>query len=332
MIQIELKVGGNELAKVLHFYGLLESNDNEFKIVCPFHEDINASMKINLNDGSFYCFGCAKSGDAMKFVALVNSEMDELKACIEYFKILKSKEVKQIQVQRKAKVKQDNKQALIEAEDYYVGLKTIDWNKEQSPEKGYMLKRGFTANTLNKCKAKLTYNNAYPIVFPMKDLGRFRGWVCRTTNKKIEEKRKYLYNEGFSRRNTLVGDYDAKVVVLVEGYMDRLKFKQFGAKKVAAILGWKITEQQISKLKEQGVEYIVSALDNDTCGKKGTEYLKKFFKVIRFQYPSEVKDPGEMDQRSFDVANQKTKNLYREAINNEFSRRDKKASGQVRSK
>lgn len=300
----------------MHYYGLLEGED-EFKIVCPFHEDINASMQISLHNNFFYCHGCAKSGDALQFVMNVNKGMDDLKACKEYYKILRSKEVKHIHIEgRQAKAKADNKQALVEAEDYYFGLKTIDWTREKCDEKDYMLKRGFSATTLNKCKAKLTYNNAYPIVFPMFDLGKFRGWVCRTTNKRIEQKRKYLYNEGFSRRNTLVGDYNGKVVVLVEGYMDRLKFIQFGAHKVAAILGWKITAQQISKLKEQGVEYVISALDNDSCGNRGTEYLKQFFKVIRFQYPKGVKDPGEMDQRTFDVANKKTKQMYKEAIRN----------------
>lgn len=312
MISIENKPSQDALAKVLHYYGLLEGED-EFKIVCPFHQDVNASMQITLHENFFYCHGCAKSGDALQFVLYVNNKMDSLQACMEYYKILKSKTVKHIHVEKRAKIKSDNKQALIEAHDYYFGLKNVNWIKEQCDEKDYMIKRGFTPSTLNKCKAKLTYNNSYPIIFPMFDLGHFRGWVCRTTNKSIEQKRKYLYNEGFSRRNTLVGDYNAKVVVLVEGYMDRLKFKQFGAKKVAAILGWKVTEQQITKLKEQGVDFVISALDNDTCGEKGTAYLRKFFKVIRFQYPKGIKDPGDMDQKTFDIANQKTKKLYKEA-------------------
>ena len=311
----------NSLAKVLHYYGLLEGDD-EFKIVCPFHNDINASMQISLHDNFFYCHGCAKSGDALQFVLIVNKKMDALEACKEYYKILRSKEVKHLHFgNRKGRIKPDNKQALVEASDYYYGLKTIDWVKESNPEKDYMLKRGFSPKALNACKAKLTYNPMYPIVFPMIDSGEFKGWVCRTTTKRIEAKRKYLYNEGFSRRNTLVGDYSGKVVVLVEGYMDRLKFIQFGSKKVVAILGWKITSQQISKLKAKGVKYIISALDNDTCGRKGTAYLRQFFKVIRFQYPKKVKgkkikDPGDMDQVTFDKANKKTKQLYKEAVCN----------------
>jgi hypothetical protein len=56
-------------------------------------------------------------------------------------------------------------------------------------------------------------------------------------------------------------------------------------------------------------------LDNDKCGKQGTEYLKGFFKVIRFQFPEGCKDPGEMTYEQFKIANQKTKKLYRRIKN-----------------
>lgn len=301
---------GEILAKVMHYYGLLEG-DGEFKIVCPFHDDVNASMKVNLHDGSFYCFGCNVSGDALKFVTLVNKDKDDLQACIELYRIVRSTKVNSIKVNRTSKPKPDDKQALIEAYDYYTGLRSVNWSKEECDEGSYMAKRGFTPRALTKCKAKLTYNDSYPIIFPLLDLGEFRGWVCRTTTKKIEEKRKYLYNTGFSRRNTIVGSYKAKVVVLVEGYMDYLKMKQFGVKNVAAILGWKLTEQQVTKLKNAGVETIISALDQDLCGNKGTKYAEQFFHVIRFQFPANIKDPGDLNQKLFDIANNKTKRLYR---------------------
>jgi DNA primase len=315
VVRIELKIGGHKLEKVMCYYDLLEG-DSEFKIVCvlPPHQDVNASLKINLIDGSFYCFGCGKSGNALDFVKYVNAgRLDELEACMKYFKILHSSKVRSIKPVKRTKIKEDNIQSNIEASDYYFGLKTINWKQDESDEKAYMQKRGFSARTLIKCRAKLNYSSSsYPIIFPMFDLDEFRGWVCRTTKPAIEKQRKYLYNEGFSRSNTLVGDYSAEAVVLVEGYMDRLKFIQFGVSKVAAILGWKITDQQIAKLKKQGVKYIISALDNDKCGRLGTTYLKKHFdNVIRFQFPDGIKDPGDMNQASFDIANNKTKQIFR---------------------
>lgn len=302
---VEIASGG-ELAKVMHYYGMLEG-ESEFKIVCPFHQDVNASMKINVVDNSFFCFGCNVSGDALKFVLLMNKSLGELEACKKYYKILRSKKVRAIKIKHRVKNKIENAQALDEAHDYYFGLKTIDW-KEQTTALKYMQGRGFTSASLKKCKAKVNdCSKNYPLIFPMFDNDEFKGWVCRTMDKQIEKKRKYLYNKGFSRANTLVGKYAGKkVVVIVEGYMDRLKMLQNGCKNVVAILGWKMTDQQIKKLKANGTTTIISALDNDVCGIKGTKYLEGFFKVTRFQFPEGVKDPGDMNREQFRRAKTKT--------------------------
>lgn len=293
--------------------------------MCPFHDDVNASMKVDLPNGNFYCFGCGVSGDALSFVMNVNKGLDDLGACFEYHRILRSKKVRSLAPRDFIpKQKADNVQLQEEAWDYYHGLKRIDWDEYEGPEKDYLLGRGFTTRSLNICKAKVNYNRNYPVIFPMIDMGEFKGWVCRTNNKRTEAKRKYLYNEGFSRRNTLVGNYGSEVVVVVEGYMDWLKMRQYGVKNVVAILGWKATDQQIKKLKSAGVKCIISALDNDLCGKKGTAYLEGYFKVIPFQYPRAVKDPGEMDKPTFDKANKKTKRLYLEVMKDGTHRRYQK--------
>lgn len=316
MGKIEHIPGGKELAKVLHYYGLLEGSE-QFKIICPFHKDLNPSMMINLELGTFFCFGCSVSGDAFKFVTLMEPDLDDLRACIKYYKIIRSKN-RDNMPQIKKSSKRDKSNALAEASDYYYCLKSNDWS-EPSQEKDYMISRGFSENALELAKAKINYNLSYPIIFPMLDNGTFKGWVCRTTNKYIQKKRKYLYNEGFSRKETIVGDYNSKVVVLVEGFMDKLKFNQFGLKHVGAILGWKISEKQIEKLRKAGVKIVISALDNDKCGKKGTLELMKHFKVVRFRFPKQVKDPGEITQQQFEKSYLKTKvNVRKVRINGNF--------------
>lgn len=298
----------------------------EQKIVCPFHADVNPSMLVNLYEGNFYCFGCNVSGDAFKFVKLVNKELDDLECLKKYFEILKSKKARKVKLENNAKPKErsTDTESLDKAKDYFFGLKTIDWNTDLQDETEecyrYMKERGFNANILNKANAKITYNNSYPIIFPMFDNKEFKGWVCRTNDPVLSKKRKYLYNEGFSRSTTLVGNYsNTDTVVLCEGFMDMLKLKMFGIKKVAAILGWKVSENHIDKLKKNGVKYIVSALDNDECGKKGTRFLKNHFKVIRWQYLKEIKDPGEMNKSDFLKMYKKTKKLVKEFKKNELN-------------
>ena len=310
----KFEIGGEELAKVLTYYGYIpDASSSEYKIVCPFHEDVNPSMILNMNTGTYFCFGCNCSGDAIKFVEKLNPKLNELQVLHKFFKILRSKKVKSLDFSgRFKKRRRPNKELYDISWDYYYGLSNIDWIKDTSQEviatRDYMLKRGFTYDVLNKCQAKITYNNSYPIIFPMLDNGLFKGWVCRTNDKEIEQKRKYLYNEGFSRATTLVGDYkDQEFVFVVEGYMDRLKFIQNGVTNVFSILGWKMSKEQEEKLLKANIKFLVSALDNDDCGRKGTKYLKSIFKTVyRFKYLKGIKDVGESNPTQFAKMYKKT--------------------------
>jgi DNA primase len=298
---------GEDLAKVLTYYGYIpDISSNFYKIVCPFHQDVNPSMIVDLTEGNWYCFGCGLSGDALKFVSLINNDKSDLKALQQYLKILKSDKINKLDFShRRIKPKKQSGELYNIAYDYYYGLSKINWKQINDEEiisaKNYMIQRGFTETILNECGAKYTYNKSYPIIFPMLDNGKFKGWVCRTTDKVIEQKRKYLYNEGFSRATTLVGDYENyDYVFVVEGYMDRLKFIQYGVKNVVAILGWKMSKEQEEKLRKSNIKYLISALDNDDCGRKGTEYLRSIFKTVyRFKYLKGIKDVGESNNTQF---------------------------------
>lgn len=319
---------GTKLAKVLAHYKLLpDAHALKQKICCPFHaNDVNPSLLVNLEDGSWFCFGCQKTGDAQKFVQLMESKyngMSDLKALQQYYKILKSNKYSNIKVDvaQAKSAQKPQKQLYNEAYDYYHGLRTVDWENDDDSDvdaaRQYMEQRGFSPHALNMTRAKVTYNDAYGLIFPMMDNNKFRGWVCRTMRKDIEAKRKYLYNEGFSRATTLVGNYGkANYVIVVEGCMDRLKFVEYGLKdNVVAILGWKMSKQQEDKLRQRGVQYVISALDNDDAGQKGTRYLKTVFgtsHVIRWQYLKGLKDPGDMSRQQFEKMYWKTMSLLAE--------------------
>jgi DNA primase len=73
-------------------------------------------------------------------------------------------------------------------------------------------------------------------------------------NPHVEKKRKYLYNEGFRKRDTLCGTYEENCIPYIcEGFMDYLSLKTRGhIKNVVAILGWHISDEQVNKLKQKG--------------------------------------------------------------------------------
>lgn len=303
------KYNGKDLAKVLIYYGLIgDITTNVFNIICPFHEDINPSMRINLEDGSFFCFGCEEKGNAYDFVRKAQPELNEIQCCVLLEKIIRSDKVKQMQFKICKKRRINNKQALLDAEDYYYGLRITDWHNTKTEEEQqtlkYMQERGFDARALNIAQCRVNYNVAYPFIFPILDNGKFKGWVGRTTNKHVEQKRKYLYNDGFRKRDTLCGNYSENCVpIICEGFMDYLSLRTRGNRKnVIAILGWHISVEQVEKLKAKGVKTVISALDNDKCGIKGTEYLKRYFEVIRFPYEDGIKDTGEMTREQIQRA------------------------------
>lgn len=317
---------GENLAKVLWYYGLIGGvSGNSEKIVCPFHDDVNPSLIVNFDNGFWYCFGCNLSGDAQKFVKLVERQRDgcnDLQALKRYNAILRSDKASALSLDARVKQRKRSGRALYdEAYDYYHGLKTVRWSALESLDNDalaaleYMERRGFEPGTLELCGAKVNYSRSYGLIFPMMDNGRFRGWVCRTMVREVEKRRKYLYNEGFSRATTLVGDYsETPYVVVVEGYMDRLKMLQFGVTNAVAILGWKMTNEQISKLKDCGISKVISALDNDDCGRKGTRWLEGHFDVTRWRYLKGVKDPGDFTLENFTKMKRRTMNDFRKEM------------------
>lgn len=280
----------NLFVRVLSYYNLIDESNlsDKFKIICPFHGDVNASLLINLKENSFFCFGCQKKGHADDFVRYMEN-IDGLQAAIKITEIIKATHKSNYHIEP-IEVISDEK-SLFEAKRYFYSLPKPNWRIERN---SYMSNRGFKNSTLAKVDARINYNENYGIIFPLKENDIFKGYVCRATNKDMEQKRKYLYNKGFTRRNTLHGNFKNNCVVIVEGYMDWLRFVENKINFVSAILGWKITSIQIEKL-QQYTDTIISALDNTDTGKEGTEYLKKYFNVVPFYYEENIKDVGELD-------------------------------------
>ena len=260
---------GKDLAKVLIYHGLIADVERETaKICCPFHGDVNPSMIADFNKGEYYCFGCGVKGNALDFVKLAYPELNDLQACVLLEQIIKSDEVRELNIKVKKRKKKQNRQALIEATDYYYGLNRTDWMHPKTDEEKeileYMKGRGFDAHALSVGRCKANYSIAYPMIFPILDNGEFKGWVGRTMNKHVEKKRKYFYNEGFVKRTTLCGTYAENCIPYVcEGYMDNLSIRTRGhIENVVSLLGWHISDEQVNKLRRQNITTVVSALDN----------------------------------------------------------------------
>lgn len=288
-------------AQILSHYGLIGDNvQDKVKVICPFHEDVKPSMIVNVVEDSYYCFGCSESGNSIKFVQQMEhcSEMEAMLLISKIKKGLTEKSKVKVHIQTPL----TNKEAIEEAKLYFYSLPKTNWKDVE--EDSYLFNRGFEATALNKLDVRENFNHIYGAIAPMLDMGKFKGYVCRATVSEFngrEVDRKYLYNKGFSRRNTLVGEYDKAWPVITEGFLDYARLVQFGVNNSCAILGWKIADNQISKLQKHGTK-IISALDNTPSGDEGTEYLAQYFDVVRFVFPNHRKDVGEMKEHEFNIA------------------------------
>lgn len=307
----------NEVATfiaLLKYFGIYQDED-KYKIVCPFHNDKNASLQINVSDAFFYCYAdCGAKGGPLELYKQYykldhGKEPSDVRAMMAIKKITGNK----LEEYKSDKVDQPKQlnytECLAQARAFYYNLPDANWfrpsavptNEQEAREcRDYMKGRGFTPKTLTRYCAKPTFNKYYPICFPLLENGKFRGYVMRTFDPDVEANRKYMYNRGFRRERTLAGEFgDDSYVVLVEGYLDKLKASQLGIQNVCAILGWKITSTQIKKLVDAGVDCIICALDNDEAGRKGYNYLKLIakkynFKLFRLRYPKGCKDMGDV--------------------------------------
>lgn len=70
------------LKETLNHYGLKPKNN---MLLCPFHEDKNASLQVNLEKNFYKCHACGKSGDVIQFVQDYEklSKHEALKKCTE---------------------------------------------------------------------------------------------------------------------------------------------------------------------------------------------------------------------------------------------------------
>ena len=71
MISAEAIKGLVDMDTVLEWYGL-EMKRSRF-MLCPFHPDTDASLKVYPGDRGFNCFGCGKNGSVIDFVMLMDN-------------------------------------------------------------------------------------------------------------------------------------------------------------------------------------------------------------------------------------------------------------------
>ena len=282
----------------------LKKTGNNYKGLCPFHNEKTPSFIVSETKQRFTCYGCGAFGDVIEFVQRYYGH--DFKGAVEMlakeYGISLEGAFSGSRSKDKEELYEINRQA---ARFFYKELR-----RSSNPGYTYMHNRGISAEILNKFGigyADDSWDSLYLYLRnkgfsekKMLELGlisksertgrfydKFRGRVIfpiqNTSGKVIgfggriigEGEPKYLNSQEspvFSKKHNLYGlnlsgteARKADSIVLVEGYMDVVSLYQSGVRNVSASLGTALTENQ-ARLIRRYTKNVILSYDADRAG------------------------------------------------------------------
>jgi len=282
-------------------------NGTSYKGLCPFHEDTNPSLSVNLK-GKFWlwhCFGCDAGGDIIRYIMLKDNSAfgDAVKSILpDYGKyetdIPKTKIIQSV-AEHYHEVLKTNKKA----QDYLQsrGLHDPEIIKEYkigfcdgSLPKDMNLRQSLFDLGILTAGNREHFHNC--ITFPIHDeKGRIISLYGRNINKSL-----HLYLKGphqgifnYKRAKT------SKEIYIAESIIDALSLIKLGFKSTIALFGANgFTDDHNELLKYSDIDKVTLCLDNDTRGQKAQENLiakvpQSIKHVYRMDLPKDTKDPND---------------------------------------
>ena len=286
-------------------YVHLKKKGSSYFGLCPFHGEKTASFSVSPGKQIFYCFGCGKAGDSIRFLMEYEnlSFVEALEELAERANVTLPKEEKRDKGEEdlRYKILEINKQAAL----FYV--------KQLRSEKGkqglaYCAKRKLSGESITHfglgyagkekdslyqyCKSlgfkdrvlqesglfSFKENGVYDkffnrLIFPIMDLhNRVIGFGGRVMGdgepKYLNSPETKLFDKS---RNLFALNFSRKsranYFILCEGYMDVISLHQWGFLEAVAALGTAFTEQQADLMKRFN-SLIYLCFDSDGAGKK----------------------------------------------------------------
>ena len=296
-------------------YVHLKKKGSSYFGVCPFHGEKTASFSVSPGKQIFYCFGCGKAGDSIRFLMEYEnlSFVEALEELAERANVTLPKEEKRDKGEEdlRYKILEINKQAAL----FYV--------KQLRSEKGkqglaYCAKRKLSGESITHfglgyagkerdslyqyCKSlgfkdrvlqesglfSFKENGVYDkffnrLIFPIMDLhNRVIGFGGRVMGdgepKYLNSPETKLFDKS---RNLFALNFSRKsranYFILCEGYMDVISLHQWGFSEAVAALGTAFTEQQADLMKRFN-SLIYLCFDSDGAGKKA---CKRAISILR---------------------------------------------------
>lgn len=263
----------------------ISSHDN-WKALCPFHDERTASFYVHKEDLIAHCFGCGIGG-----------RIDILYSKFASIPVAEARATLGITLQETVEKRTTNRRRLDEQVSYFPESWLGPFKKEVHR---YVIDRGFSIQTIQHAGG--VYDKSLKRqVFPHRDReGRLLGAVGRACTG--QEPKWYFYwdyrkgaalYDPFRRSRESRSTIGQMELVVVEGIFDLLWLYQNGIRNAVAILGSKGTSSQIREIKSISTSVTIG-LDNDEAGREGSEILYRSLKrngeVKHIEWPSFAND------------------------------------------
>ncbi len=313
---IQKVIDASDIVQIISEYIPLEKKGNDFKGLCPFHNDSNPSLSVSPTKKVFKCFSCNTAGNVIQFVQKIENI-----TFLEALKKVASKSGITLNIKENPLEIRNQKyyQIMSQASDIYEfylkntveGQKALDYlNKRNLNEE--IIKRfhiGLSSHNENILVKTLldngkilpldlqelglvgNNNNRYfdlfngRVMFPLKDLkGNIVGFSGRIYDSQSNSK--YINSQEniiFKKSNILYNYSDAfndiKLkghVIIFEGFMDVIAAFRAGVNNTLATMGTALTEEQI-KIILKLTNNITLCYDGDDPGIEASKRAIKLF-------------------------------------------------------
>lgn len=299
------------IEKVIGNYLEIKQSGNYYKCLCPFHDDTNPSLHIDINKDIYKCFSCGAGGGTLKFVMeYENIDINNAKNKINSILGVNLYKYNDNNIDFKRKEILDNYISLANAflnnkknnESKNVGLEYLQNRKINIEtinkfEIGYadedilkILKINYLNinNDLYKQYGLLSENNEIKhknrIIIPIFKNNIINGFTARSL---VDNEYKYLNSQDLDKSESLFGlnkiDKNCETVYFTEGVFDCLTLNQIGCNSVCS-LGVNVTDKQIELLNTlPKLKQVIICFDNDRAGYDNSlELFKKIRKSNKY--------------------------------------------------
>ena len=257
-----------------------KKHGDEVVAYCPWHDDRNASLAINIRTGKYHCFnGCIKGRDGLKRL------LDKLDTNRNLYQILIDR-FPELYIRK-----------YIEAEP--IPTDVVKYDITQLPlavDNPYLITRGITNQTIIDFDIK--YHIGFDsVIVPIYQKGELLGSVQRN----ISRNPKYVNSPGMDRDKAVFPldkvECNDKVII-VEGLFDSINSHQQGVKNVVCTFGGNVSHEQ-AKILATLARTVVICPDKDASGikmaYKTTDTLMKLGLTVEYTFPpGKAKDFGDM--------------------------------------